>query len=141
MGARARIAIVLFAVDDIARAARFYAAALGWTQTVDVPGVFAQVAPPSDGADTGEPVSLGLYSRSGFAQSAGAPPIPAPPPGSVAATELYVAVDDLDAAIAALLAAGATPLSPRAHRSWGDEAAYFRDPDGNVVAVAVVGEE
>jgi hypothetical protein len=25
---------------------------------------------------------------------------------------------------------------PRAERGWGDEAAYFADPDGNVVAVA-----
>jgi catechol-2,3-dioxygenase len=32
--------------------------------------------------------------------------------------------------------AGARRLSPRQQRGWGDEAAYFADPDGNVFAVA-----
>ncbi len=32
--------------------------------------------------------------------------------------------------------AGARCLSPRAVRPWGDEAAYYADPDGNVIAVA-----
>src|SRR5207244_3574714 len=39
-------------------------------------------------------------------------------------------------ATASLVAAGARPLSPRAPRVWGDEAAYFADPDGHVVAVS-----
>ncbi len=34
------------------------------------------------------------------------------------------------------IAAGARELSPLAPRDWGDEAAYFADPDGNVLAVA-----
>ena len=28
------------------------------------------------------------------------------------------------------------PLSPLVDRSWGEQAAWFADPDGNVVAVA-----
>jgi len=47
-----------------------------------------------------------------------------------------VRVDDLEGTIERLRDAGARPLSPRADRNWGDEAAYFADPDGNVVAVA-----
>ena len=35
-----------------------------------------------------------------------------------------------------LTARGARCLSPLAPRPWGDEAAYFEDPDGNVVVVA-----
>ena len=50
--------------------------------------------------------------------------------------EVYVQVEDLDGAIERLGAAGATPLSERHEREWGHEAAYFADPDGNVVAVA-----
>jgi predicted enzyme related to lactoylglutathione lyase len=51
--------------------------------------------------------ALGLYEREGFA-----------------------------ATVAALEEAGGRPLSPLAKRDWGEEAAWFADPDGNVVAVA-----
>jgi len=47
-----------------------------------------------------------------------------------------VRVDDLDGTLERLREPGARPLSPRADRNWGDEAAYFADPDGNVLAVA-----
>jgi len=134
MPTNSRIALVLFAVDDVARAARFYAAAFAGRR----PSMYRVSSPSSRrrATATGEATGLGLYVRGGFARSAGAPPIPAPQAGHVAASELYVVVHDLDAAIASLLAAGATPLSPRALRDWGDDVAYFRDPDGNVVAVA-----
>jgi uncharacterized glyoxalase superfamily protein PhnB len=49
---------------------------------------------------------------------------------------LYVHTDDLEGAEARLQAAGATPLSERAVRGWGHQAAYYADPDGNIVAVA-----
>ena len=45
-------------------------------------------------------------------------------------------VEDLDKTIDRLGRVGARKLSPRQERSWGEEAAYFADPDGNVVAVA-----
>jgi uncharacterized glyoxalase superfamily protein PhnB len=35
-----------------------------------------------------------------------------------------------------LHSAGARALSPLGPRDWGDEAAYFADPDGNVLVVA-----
>jgi catechol 2,3-dioxygenase-like lactoylglutathione lyase family enzyme len=47
-----------------------------------------------------------------------------------------VRVDDLDETISRLGKAGARPLSGRSERNWGDEAAYFADPDGKVIAVA-----
>jgi uncharacterized glyoxalase superfamily protein PhnB len=59
------------------------------------------------------------------------------PHGAITATELYLHVDDLDAAIERLRAAGASELAPAAPRPWGDTAAYYADPDGNVIAVAV----
>ena len=73
--------------------------------------------------------------RDGFAASAG---IEEGEIGDARYTgaEVYVKVDDLDAAIERLGDAGATALSPRREREWGHEAAYFADPDGNVVAVA-----
>jgi uncharacterized glyoxalase superfamily protein PhnB len=56
--------------------------------------------------------------------------------GRVSPAYLYVHVDDLDETIKRLRKAGARPLSPRSARGWGEEAAWFADPDGNVVAVA-----
>jgi hypothetical protein len=40
------------------------------------------------------------------------------------------------ATIANLEEAGGRPLSPLSARAWGEEAAWFADPDGNLVAVA-----
>jgi catechol 2,3-dioxygenase-like lactoylglutathione lyase family enzyme len=78
---------------------------------------------------------LGLYVRDGFAASAGIEPAEIGEARYTGA-EVYVQVEDLEGAIERLGAAGATPLSERREREWGHEAAYFADPDGNVVAVA-----
>ena len=59
----------------------------------------------------------------------------APENGDVSPAYLYVRVPDVRAAIAKLDEA-ARPLAPLASRSWGEEAAWFADADGNVVAVA-----
>lgn len=124
-----RLALVILGVADVVRSARFYAAAFGWTQTVDASPHYAEFVLP--GGTTG----LGLYRRADFAGTCGAAPAEIPT-GGVAPSELYVRVEDVDAASAALVAAGARALSPRARRGWGDDAAYFADPDGHVVAVS-----
>ena len=127
------LALTILAVADVARAARFYAAAFGWKQTFDGSPHYAEFM-------LGNGTGIGLYVHRGFAGQVGAD-VAELPPGTVTGTELYVRVDDLDSAIAALVAAGARPLSPRARRVWGEEAAYFADPDGHVVAVAKVLDE
>ncbi|HEY7094014.1 MAG TPA: VOC family protein [Ktedonobacterales bacterium] len=127
MAEEARLALVILAVEELKRAAAFYRAAFGWTQTVDE-AVYAEFALP--GA-----VRLGLYTHVGFGRNAGQAPLK-PARGDITATEIYLVVDDLSAAIARVEAAGARALSPRALRDWGDEAAYFADPDGNVVVLA-----
>ena len=119
---------VVLAVDDVARAEEFYGAAFGWKSHLSWPGTYSELSLPENDW-------LGLYRRDGFAAEAGAKPVEVEP-GRQTGTELYVLVDDLDAAIERLRAAGAKTLSRRAPREWGDEAAYFADPDGNVVAVA-----
>jgi catechol 2,3-dioxygenase-like lactoylglutathione lyase family enzyme len=119
---------VVFAVADVARAEEFYASAFGWTRSLAWPDTYTELALSDNDR-------LGLYRRDGFAEEAGAYPVEVAP-GKHTGTELYVRVDDIDTAIGRLRDAGARPLSPRAPREWGDEAAYFADPDGNVVAVA-----
>jgi catechol 2,3-dioxygenase-like lactoylglutathione lyase family enzyme len=123
----ARHVLTILAVDDVARAAAFYADGLGWARTVETP-VYVELTAAGG-------MRLGLYAREGFGRNTGAVPARTPA-GALAPTEIYLHVDDLDAALARLRAAGARPLSPRAPRDWGDEAAYFADPDGNVVVLA-----
>jgi len=125
--APARHVLTILAVENLERAARFYAGAFGWRQVVDAP-VYAELELPGG-------LRLGLYEREAFGRNTGRVPARTPP-GELAPTELYFHVDDLADAIARLERAGARPLSARAPRDWGDEAAYFADPDGNVVVVA-----
>jgi catechol 2,3-dioxygenase-like lactoylglutathione lyase family enzyme len=127
LGASARHVLTILAVHDLARARRFYEEAFAWPRTVEVP-VYVEHALPGGSR-------LGLYERMAFARNTGRPPVPTPP-GEIGATELYFHVDDLEAAVARLEAAGARTLSAVAARPWGDDAAYFADPDGNVLVVA-----
>jgi predicted enzyme related to lactoylglutathione lyase len=122
-----RLALVILAVADVARAVRFYRAAFEWRVTVDVPVYVEFVL--ADG------MRVGLYERAAFAANTGSVPH-AVPRDALAPTELYLYADDLASAIERIEAAGARILSPLATRAWGDVAAYFADPDGNVIVLA-----
>ena len=119
--------LTILAVEDVPRAAAFYERAFGWPRLVDVP-VYVELTLPGG-------MRLGLYDRRGFGRNTGQVPT-AIGPGARAPTELYRHTDDVAAAVKRLEEAGARELSPLAPRDWGDEAAYFADPDGNVLVVA-----
>ena len=120
---------VIFAVDDVARSAAFYEQVFEWPRNPRVNySNYVELEKPGGGW-------LGLYERDGFARSAGTEPAHVGP-GKQTATEIYVRVEDVRDVIARLQELEAPALSPLAPREWGDEAAYFADPDGNVVAVA-----
>ena len=122
-----RLRLTILAVGDLAYAVQFYHDVFGWplqTQT-DTYVAF----------DLGQGSALGLYTRDGFARSAGKAPEPLAY-GAIAGTELYLLYDDPAPFLVRLKERGARVLSPWAPRPWGDEAAYFADPDGNVLAVA-----
>jgi uncharacterized protein len=127
MTADASLRLVILAVADLPRARAFYQSAFGWPAEVDLP-VYVEFRLP-DG------MRLGLYGRDAFARNVGETPS-AVPAGSIAATELYLFADDLEATAARLVAAGARTLSEPALRDWGDEVAYFADPDGTVIGLA-----
>jgi catechol 2,3-dioxygenase-like lactoylglutathione lyase family enzyme len=120
---------VVFAVADLARSLDFYERAFGWPRNDRIDYDDYVELHPGDGG------TLGLYERNGFARTVGGLPA-AVPEGEVAPAYLYVRVDDVRATIADVEAAGGRLLSALAPRSWGEEAAWFSDPDGNVVAVA-----
>ena len=128
----ARHVLTILAVEDLARSVAFYREAFGWPARVEVP-VYVELALPDGNG-------LGLYAQAGFASNVGQVPTLATPE-RIGGTELYLRVDDLDEAIRRLAAAGARLLSARAPRDWGDEAAYYADPDGNVLVVARPPEE
>ncbi len=61
----ARLSLVILAVHDVARMARFYEEAFGWPIAVDVP-VYREYALP-------EGMRLGLYLREGFEKNTALP--------------------------------------------------------------------
>lgn len=119
--------IIIFAVADIPRAREFYDKVFGWSKSVNLE-MYVEY-------DCREGLKFSLYKRESFALNVGRLPF-ATPNGELSSTELYVRVDDLDDVIQKLKDTGAMELSARAPRPWGDEAAYYSDPDGNVIAVA-----
>ena len=119
--------MTILAVADLERSVRFYREAFGWPTRLEVPVLVEFELPDGQG--------LALYRRESFAVNTGEPP-ELPGAGAISGTEIYMHCDDLSEAIARLEAAGARKLSDRSPRDWGDEAAYFADPDGNVLAVA-----
>jgi catechol 2,3-dioxygenase-like lactoylglutathione lyase family enzyme len=120
---------VIFAVSDLARSLEFYERVLGWPRNDAIDySEYVELLAPEGG-------SLGLYERDGYAELLGAEPAEVLS-GAVAPAYVYVRVEDADAAVSRLEEAGGRPLSALAPRSWGHEAAWFADPDGNVIAVA-----
>ena len=119
----ARLFRVLLPVSDVERAVRFYAAVLG------NPG--RRVSPGRHYFDC-EGVILACFDPRADGDGYDAKPNPEP---------IYLAVDDLAAAYAAALRAGATlakgsppgvgPLGEIAKRPWGEESFYASDPFGN----------
>lgn len=122
-----RHALTILAVDDLPAMARFYRAAFGWPTRVDVP-VYVELGLP-------EARRLGLYEREAFGRNTGRVPARVPA-GELAPTELYVVAPSFDEVLERLRSLDARELSPPSMRAWGDEVAYFADPEGNVLAVA-----
>lgn len=115
-------------VADQAGSTAFYRTLLRREPLLNVPGMTEFELSPG--------VKLGLMPEQGIARIICGPlPHPATAQG-VPRCELYWLVDDLDAAMQQARAAGALEVSSAADRDWGHRAAYFADPDGNVLAVA-----
>ena len=117
-----RLMEVLLRVDDVRRSVEFYRDTLGLA------------VEPGDQAESHFEVFWGGW-------AAAAPdllmfliyPADADHPRSVC--EIAFSVEDLDAVHAAVVRAGLPVIEPPSPKPWGQQATY-RDPDGNVVAVA-----
>jgi catechol 2,3-dioxygenase-like lactoylglutathione lyase family enzyme len=118
---------VILAVDDVDRSVDFYERAFGWPRNRKIEySNYVELLEPGGGC-------LGLFERGAFERTARAKTARAE---RQTATELYVRVDDLEPVMERLEALGARALAPPTAKEWGEEAAYYADPDGNVVAVA-----
>lgn len=115
-------------VTNQAKGAAFYRTLLGRAPVLDVPGMTEfELAPGT---------KLGLMPEQGIAKIISGP-LPHPAQGSgVPRCELYLLVDDLEAAEARARSAGAELLDAAADRDWGHRVAYYADGDGHVIALA-----
>lgn len=119
--------LVILAVRDVARARAFYRAVFDWPMAVDLP-VYVEFQLPGGRR-------VGIYQREGYAVNTGVLPLETPE-GAITPAELYFVCDSLEDAMAAMQAAGARKLADPAKKPWGDVAAYYADPDGNVIVIA-----
>ena len=127
-----RHVLTVFAVSDVERMVRFYEQAFGWERRADFP-IYVEL-------ETHDGRGVAFYERHAFGQNTGNVP-EALPAGALTGAELYLHCDDLEAAIGRLTSLGADVLRPRTLKPWGDEVAYFADPEGNVLAVAQRGDD
>ncbi len=116
--------IILY-ISDQARSGDFYSQVLGVEPSLDVPGM-------TEFDIWG--AKLGLMPASGIQSLLGDSRID--PASAISRCELYMLVDDPLAYAARAQSAGATELSALQLRDWGDEVAYYSDPDHHVRAFA-----
>ena len=122
-----RHVLTILAVERFRECVDFYRSAFAWEMAVETP-VYVEFAVPGG-------QRIGIYEREGFGRNTGRTPVKIAE-GDLAPTELYFYAEDLLSAIERLRGAGARELSALAQRPWGDEAAYFADPSGNVLVLA-----
>jgi lactoylglutathione lyase len=124
---KAREPFPIIYVHDVARSEAFYRDAFGFDAVYrfppDGPSEFVYLEL--------EPSGIGIGAADGE-NVHGRPVVP----GS-GSFELVLYVDDMDAACARLLELGAPELRGPVDESWGERRAYFADPDGNAVHIAM----
>jgi lactoylglutathione lyase len=116
---------VLYA-SDVERVAGFYAA-LGFEEHFRLPGPDGRPGFVGMRRDAAE---LGVTTEDSPRMLAGVEPGPGP------RHELFVYVEDVDAAVAAAPAAGGSVLKEAADMPWGERVGFVADPEGNVVSLA-----
>ena len=121
-----RVSLITLGVADLDRAEAFYAG-LGWTKAAESqPGiVFIQMAGQV----------LGLFPTDELAKDQGREGA-ALGTGAMALAQNLTSPEEVDAAFAEALAAGATALKAPEKVFWGGYSGYFADPDGHVWELA-----
>ena len=124
----ADLSLTILYVADLGKAVELFDTAFGFDKSVSVPEYVEYRV--NAGA------CIGLMPQGNTKHFLGAQRGAKMPVDGCPRGEVYLLVNDLDAAVERLLRAGAECTSPLADRDWGDRAAYFLIPDGYVIAVA-----
>ncbi len=124
----ARRMFPMLSTESLDRALTFYRDLLGGTEAFRFP-------------DKGPPVFVTLRlgeSELGLGAMTDTPPLHGQRlrPAQGHRIELCVYVDDVDATVERLRAAGSTIVTEPADQVWGERVAYAMDPDGNLVMLA-----
>jgi len=121
-----RVTLITLGVADLARSKSFYDA-LGWQATESTEGViFYQI----------NGLVLGLFGLGPLAHDQGRPDATLGT-GAMSLAQNFATQAEVDAAYAAALAVGATPLKAPEKVFWGGYSGYYADPDGHVWEVAM----
>jgi uncharacterized glyoxalase superfamily protein PhnB len=120
-----RVSLITLGVNDVARARTFYEQ-LGWRGQEVEETVFFQAGG----------MAVVLWGRSKLAVDTGIEDVASHGFDGVALAQNVRSPDEVDALLAAAVAAGATLTRPAAPTFYGGYAGYFRDPDGHVWEVA-----
>ncbi len=121
-----RVTLITLGVADLDRSRNFYAA-LGWSPTQEQEGVcFYQI----------NGLVLGLFGIGPLAQDQGRPDASLGT-GAITLAQNFNTTEEVDAAFAAALDAGATALKKPKKVFWGGYSGYYADPDGHVWEVAM----
>ena len=124
---KVQLTMTVLAVTDLKRSVAFYKAAFDWPVRIEAP-VLVEFELPGGGG-------LAVYQREYFSKNTGETPQATPATGTTT-VELYFCCADLKSSMMRMSAAGGRLISPLADRPWGDEAAYYADPDGNVLVLS-----
>ena len=120
-----RVTLITLGVTDLDRAKAFYGT-LGWVPTSETDTVvFYQI----------NGMVLGFFGKEPLAKDQGRPGA-ALGTGAMSLAQNFESQAEVDAAYAAALQAGATPLKAPEKVFWGGYSGYYTDPDGHVWEVA-----
>ncbi|MFV0536632.1 MAG: VOC family protein [Dysgonomonas sp.] len=121
------IEIILY-VNDQEASCIFYERILRKKPNLNVPGMTEFIL--------SENCKLGLMPNKGIAKILG-DKTPHPDSGKgIPRCELYLYVDNIQYEFDNAIESGAKPIIPITEMNWGDNACYFSDPDGHILAFA-----
>ena len=109
--------------DDLGRAHEFYRSAFGWELT-PMPEVDYTIAMTTPADETGRPKEPGAINGGMFTRDADRP-----------SPVITIDVPDIDAALATVERLGGATVLPKTEVMGMGYAAYFRDPEGNVLGL------
>jgi catechol 2,3-dioxygenase-like lactoylglutathione lyase family enzyme len=124
-----RVQLITLGVSNVDRSRAFYVDGLGWPSALDVPGeiTFIQV---------GHGLLLGLFGAQALDADMGRAARTSRVPAPFSLARVVATEPEVEAHLAAALAAGGELLKPAQHAEFGGYHGYFADPDGFAWEVA-----